>query len=580
MKINYHSQNNYHYIFFIFFILSIIILTFFKNDMHNDTKGNLHHINSESATIAISSLEYNLDGYVGYELIKNLFMNNKNLDNTILLESIKYNKSYIEKTDIFLVNDFELGYIDFYKIAFYLFDYKISSLLYMYLLIFIFPIIIFIFEFKKNQIALSLLPIFLTAYYFIINTAINTPSEFGVMYNNRLMTILGIIPLFHITLISILNKKINIISFLFILIQSVILAWLYNIRVTSQWMFIFLIFVIIYNFYKSLDTQSKKIQIVSFLLLNLKKTIPILLVFILTVFITFYYQNNRSYLYDERLAKHPFWHSILLGMTAYDDEIYKMSTKQNRKINPWHEVDYFCDNNNFIGQNKIKLEIKNFICKKKYIANSFLNIRLLFSKKANDQDAYTSAFQKLYNDGKDEYSIFKFKKNEFVDYYNEFWIFKIDKNSSQINIDKVNFYNENKAKFRKFNWNEDLNWTKYESILKDITIENIINYPFKIIKLLIITKPIMLIKIFIINYSGNIFSLILLCTTSVFIFLFDKKNLSEKKVYIQILFFMLLTSLIAPIITYPGIETICDPALIFWIFFIFNFNIIIKKFNR
>ena len=55
------------------------------------------------------------------------------------------------------------------------FDYEVSSLVYLYLVIFVISILIYTLEFKNNQTAISILVFFLVSYYFILLAVIKSP---------------------------------------------------------------------------------------------------------------------------------------------------------------------------------------------------------------------------------------------------------------------------------------------------------------------------------------------------------------------------------------------------------------------
>ena len=61
-----------------------------------------------------------------------------------------------------------------------------------------------------------------------------------VIYNPRVMSLLGVVPFLHLIIFAIFKgNQIKTYSIIFIILQSIILAWVYNMRFTILWMYIF-----------------------------------------------------------------------------------------------------------------------------------------------------------------------------------------------------------------------------------------------------------------------------------------------------------------------------------------------------
>tara|TARA_Y100000590_G_scaffold450698_1_gene590787 strand:- start:884 stop:1804 length:921 start_codon:yes stop_codon:yes gene_type:complete len=303
----------------------------------------------------------------------------------------------------------------------------------------------------------------------------------------------------------------------------------------------------------------------------------------MTINFSLFYNKNKNDLYNQKLGKHVFWHSIFLGIITYDDKAFELNTKlDKKKLYPWNDIKYFCNKSNYTFERPVKSSLRNVLCHENLFTNQvlkfYLNSKYFFTKYPRDQYAYSSVIIKLYSENNDEFEIFNFKPEEKVDYFSEFWIFKLNNQLKQKYKDIDKFNHKNNYEYRRFSWSEDFNWVDYEKKLKEITLNYISENPLKFIYLNVFIKPLYLLKNFLVYYTGNLVSLLILV-----IAIINAKNNSgfvnstKNKIYFKIILILLLSSSIPPLVTYSDVISICDSSLIFWIFILFLTTIFFTK---
>ena len=118
-------------------IISIIVMTFsftINEKMHESTNHANPGIIANYLAAAITNLKFERTGYVGYKEIRNIIRDADRVDNNILDKSMAITSPSTK--DIYTVQSMDTGYIDYCRLAFYLFGIKVSSLLFIYLSIY------------------------------------------------------------------------------------------------------------------------------------------------------------------------------------------------------------------------------------------------------------------------------------------------------------------------------------------------------------------------------------------------------------------------------------------------------------
>ena len=231
----------------------------------------------------------------------------------------------------------DLGMVEFYKISFYLFGIEIQAFYKMYYLIYVVSILVFFMTFWRNLTAMVVMSLlvcgnFLAQLYLYSGTTALELFNLATPYNQRFISVLGLVSAFHVTLFlwkpSLINRK----NFLLFIIQVFIVLFVSTFRRSAIWEFnwaltfpfIFLIFFVLRvwlpKYFKSLIPDP----------INFLKTKALSRPFLIAVFCLFFlgvFQSARTNpLYsfsDEFLPQHMFWHSAYLGLTTHPKWIDK-----------------------------------------------------------------------------------------------------------------------------------------------------------------------------------------------------------------------------------------------------------------
>ncbi len=247
-----------HFFIFIILALSITIalfgMTIYYN-MQTTTGLALHLYVSKYVAAAISSIEHNLNGFIGYSSIYQILFQHGTIDDEILAKAVAAKD--IGSGETYKIVTVDLGYCSFAKLSFLLFGYHVKSFVYLYFSILIIGISAFILEFRKNKSALSFLIVILLSLFLTALRSNDMPYNAGVIYGYRFISLLAIIPMLHTCLLILSGKSsTRRISILLLTIQSSIIAWIYHIRLSNKWMVIAIFMLIFINLWFVIGTQS------------------------------------------------------------------------------------------------------------------------------------------------------------------------------------------------------------------------------------------------------------------------------------------------------------------------------------
>ena len=199
--------NNSFFLILVLIIVSVAYILAIKNGEQISTLGSHTTWFSETLAATISQIEYNLNGYVGFNKIYYFLLNHETINDDILNQARLLKD--VGSDGIFTVNT-DLGYQNYSLLAFSLFGYSISSLFYLYFTILIVSVCLYILAFKNDNIYKVILLIFLLSFLLMVPAAERLGSNIAVIYSYRFMTLLAILPLIHICLYTLdFNKNIN-----------------------------------------------------------------------------------------------------------------------------------------------------------------------------------------------------------------------------------------------------------------------------------------------------------------------------------------------------------------------------------
>ena len=130
------------------------------------------------------------------------------------------------------------GLVDYYSLSFLLFGYQFQSLLYFYFLLLAIQCLIFFVQFRDADHISAMLILFLVAHYMTL-TALRFPSnQLDAPNNYRFLPVLAILPILHICLLSLYQRKVNTPVVLGAVAQALLLAFIIQCRSSAYWVLV------------------------------------------------------------------------------------------------------------------------------------------------------------------------------------------------------------------------------------------------------------------------------------------------------------------------------------------------------
>tara|TARA_Y100000590_G_scaffold274281_1_gene307983 strand:+ start:26633 stop:28306 length:1674 start_codon:yes stop_codon:yes gene_type:complete len=541
------------------FILSLLVLI--------DPRGNIITESvlqtNSSISIAISYLVYDVKGFVGLREVYDTISQSPHINEYLSryyahlggfilnFDSINEIKNYREiiSNNIFeaknlIINDpnnlhsffGDVGYISYIIVSFILFGINLQSISLFFLTIIITSSVIFMITYQNRNIFFFILQTFLFLLIFIVISNYGGSSQIASMTNYRFISVLSIIPTLHLSFFFLDQKYLNVKNILLALTQLFILIFLYFVRGTSLWSFLFLasfyFFWIVTIGIKNLKFNKNKIYLM----------LSVFFIFIISVSIgNLLIQNNSSNInkHETVMLKHPFWHSAFIGIAMHP------------KI---HEK-YVCSDKEF-------KDIKK---------NPVIKCGIYPLRFPNKSSLYKNV---IYFQPRDYFGY-----NAAVKYLND------------------NKINENIGMVNSFNLELSINWPRYESILKKLYFDAIYNFPVEYIYLNLVVKPlrvffefIKFVFYFFSAFKLNTLFILLIFISSAFLQLIIFKNIkikedfnfiekqNRKSIFHIFFIFLFFTSILPSLIFYASPQSGISEALI--VFFALLMFIIKKKFEK
>ena len=313
------------------------------------------YTNQLAISAAISRLKYGLPGYLGYNsVLENLnnalndlsdnrnpvydpCISNSGLRmcffkfpslNKVILQALKLQNVARDGAHT-LRGQFSPGLVDYYSLSFLLFGYQFQSLLYFYFLLLAIQSLIFFVQFRDADHIITMQILFLIAHYMTL-TALRFPGhQLDAPNNYRFLPVLAILPMLHICLLSLCQRKVNTPVVLGAIAQALLLAFIIQCRTSAYWVLVPVACVAVWPTY--LQARRRKSQVLAInnappaphWLLHSFATSwwPVLLAFGMVFSMVSFYRSQQAAVYfeDPNAAAHPFWHNVFIGLALHPD---------------------------------------------------------------------------------------------------------------------------------------------------------------------------------------------------------------------------------------------------------------------
>ncbi|MCP4985878.1 MAG: hypothetical protein GY928_07375 [Colwellia sp.] len=303
-------------------IVVISIYTFTKSvENELDRTSQVTPTNLMAVSIAISEMKYGLTGYTGYTNILKIFLEDLgifpvsgfDIYNNKIKKALSYDSfNNLKSGGLHLIwND--VGMVNYFKLAFKLFGYKIQSLFYLYFLLFTVSLCFFIVTFSSQIRLLNILLLFVCSHFVIVMATTIAGGELQVS-NVRFFPVLTILPTFYITLLILGEHKINLLTISGTIIQTAILILIISVRSSAAYQLMFLLcisFLAFLWYWKRMKRFKEALIKIQFL--------PLAIVFIAFLLLKLHLVTGLHPLYDTARHKHHFWGAAIVGLSAHPD---------------------------------------------------------------------------------------------------------------------------------------------------------------------------------------------------------------------------------------------------------------------
>lgn len=285
--------------------------------------------------IAISELKHGLNSYVGYSTIlealtkvvrrgvantadPQLIQNLK--DAGVLNEAISaavalgpQSESFIaDRTLMTMIYD-DIGIVDYDKIAFSLFGFRIEAMYYLYFVILSLSVGAFLLQYWRNVLPQMTLLSTLLAFYVELDTSVFSEHVASV-WGMRHGSVLAIVPMWHVVFLLTARVRISPPALGLALVQIAILVFSMRVRGSAGWTVIFIAALTLVFIVQAWRAQTGQRTIAT----TVKQAIRWPFVLLLLVLgANKIYTDTRlhpAYFTDDILPYHGAWHSAYLGI--------------------------------------------------------------------------------------------------------------------------------------------------------------------------------------------------------------------------------------------------------------------------
>lgn len=208
----------------------------------------------------------------------------------------------------------DLGLVDFTKIAFSLFGFKIQSLYYLFFAIISLSTITFLVQFWRNPVAQALLLCSLFAFYLELQTQTFNPGQ-PTFWAPRHGSTLVILPMWHLVLLMAYRVRLSLVPLALALVQVVIVVLAIKMRGSAAWSVLFLAaLAALFAFRAWRQFPSSERSIRTFARLAAKWPFVLVLLGLLANSMYTNGKLNPAYFTDDITPYHGLWHSGFYGI--------------------------------------------------------------------------------------------------------------------------------------------------------------------------------------------------------------------------------------------------------------------------
>lgn len=269
--------------------------------------------NVQCISIAISELKYGLAGHLGYKKVYDQFYphlegSDKGTPNLAINAAIELalHLDNVSSSGTFYGLGFATGLVDYYKLAFYIFGYRIESVFYLFSLLVVASFFVFAATFYDRPVLLFVLLLLSCGFLVMARSPV---LIYQSLTNQRYLTIPPIVPTIYLALLVVNERRWTPYVFCGALVQMVILVFCYYARSVPQYQFMFLIALLIVLMARNLLSKLPTFANV--------RLWPMALVLCGIIFLQGYIRSVMNPIYLTSLGEHIIWHNTYMGLAAH-----------------------------------------------------------------------------------------------------------------------------------------------------------------------------------------------------------------------------------------------------------------------
>ena len=276
--------------------------------VENDLLANVHHQKNAKNDISV---------LMNREYINAIIEKSKDIS---ILQNETYVKEAIERDykrdvdteppSIIKIHQHEdKGIITWFKIGLFLFDYDIYGIFYLYVIILITSYLVYIMQFEDFKYPIYVALIFSIIHFIDVASLSNYSTERGPIINVRFLSLLAFLPSLHVFFAILYNVKYDIKSCTLLLIQVVLLAFLFHVRSTVIIFYFIIFFCAFYQFFISKNLGNNFFDYLKYYWVTSITVISLFSIIIVTPILQpKSFEKNTNY--------HLTWHNILIGFSV------------------------------------------------------------------------------------------------------------------------------------------------------------------------------------------------------------------------------------------------------------------------
>jgi len=319
-------------------LAAIIIVVVFTTGVRRGMDGIIAVGESEQVAwaVAISEMVYGLDSYVAHAAVVDTIIQRvrsgtagpgdpnfgKNIGNPDLLNAAisaalslgPQPEGFVSQQSLRTMVYDDIGIVDYDKIAFSLFGFRVQSLYYLFFVILSLSSLAFLLQFWQRPMAQVLLLCNLAAFWLELHSAMFTP-HIPSLWGMRHGSTLAILPMWHIALLMVYRARPSWPAALLVLIQIVILVFAIRVRGSAAWTVIFLACLAAFLALQYLrNAQPGQGSFAKVAKAALKWPFVLLLIGLAASKVYTDSKLHPAYFTDDIMPYHGAWHSAYLGI--------------------------------------------------------------------------------------------------------------------------------------------------------------------------------------------------------------------------------------------------------------------------